>query len=80
MNDWLDEKYRLDLEHDRNAPWWKAKRRPDNLFDHAPLFFTFVIAVWVIAGLIPAIAMLSKPVACAIGAAETWCPVEGEHQ
>lgn len=32
------------------------------------------LAAWIIAALVPGIAMLSKPFACAIGATETWCP------
>lgn len=62
-----------DFEHDRNAPWWVAKRRPINLFEQAPVPCAIFLFVWIIAASIPGIAMVSKTVACAIGVADIFC-------
>ena len=49
-----------------------------SLWDNAGPLGRFLLAVflglWIIAALVPAIAMISKEVACAVGAAETLCP------
>lgn len=39
-----------------------------------PVLATIAIVTFAIVGLVPGIAMLSKPVACAVGATEIWCP------
>jgi hypothetical protein len=42
--------------------------------DRHPILAGAVLVLWVLIAGIPVVAMMSKPVACAIGAAETWCP------
>lgn len=76
--DLWEQRMRDDFEHDRNAPWWKAKRHPSNLFEHAPIFFTLILIVWFVAAIAPGVAMLSKPVACALGASQMWCHEKDE--
>lgn len=45
-----------------------------SFYDRHPVLAIIAIVSFVVIGLIPAIAMVSKPVACALNASETWCP------